>query len=84
MTNTYYLMPIYDSRASFYNKAIVEDYGNNHKELKSYTTLCSKVENGVARVYDIRSQTTLRHVKEFLLQNGFRADNKKYIQSHYM
>ena len=38
---------------------------------------------GKAYVVDTYSQTTLRHIKEFLKQNGFKADSKKQIMEDY-
>lgn len=76
--NEYVLMPIYDNRKSFHNKAIVKTYGNM-KVLYSYNTPvcylydCCKYTKYFLN-YDIQnnllfSNTTLRHIKEFLLQN---------------
>lgn len=66
--NTYYLMPKYDSRASFYNKAMVIDSVN--KYLLSYTVpVCMfNGENFFFTKDWNRSQTTVRHVIEFTKQ----------------
>lgn len=91
----YDLATQYDARASFYGKAkVVEEYGSDGtKELKliSYNTIVAKIkrsvnvgDTGEAVVYGTHSSTTLRHIKEFLLQNGFKAENKKQIESDYM
>lgn len=37
-----------------------------------------------AIVYGIYSATTLRHIKEFLRQNGFKAESKAQIVADYM
>lgn len=73
----------YDSRQSFYGKAKVY-ITDKAKELWSYNTHVATIENGVATVLDTHSSNTLRHIKEFLLQNGFRADNKKQIEKDYI
>lgn len=78
----YELSTQYDSRASFYGKARVEDYGFK-KVLVSYTTDVARIENGKAFVSGTYSNTTLRHIKEFLLQNGFKAENSKQIMADY-
>ena len=75
---TYELTPKYDGKKSFYGKAIVKTY-NNLKLLYSYDTLvCAIYDNcyGIRYFfnYDIKesllfSKTTIRHIKEFLLQN---------------
>lgn len=82
--STYELEPKFDSRQSFYGKAIVKVYGgwNQNVVLYSYDTavaaigyetdgdgndefVCYLMEDWNA------SPTTLRHVKEFLMQYGF-------------
>lgn len=74
----------YDSRQSFYGKARVDSNGDT-QVLYSYDTPVVKIEGG--RVYLLpmwdSSPTTLRHVKEFLKQNGFRADSKQQIAKAY-
>ncbi len=79
---TYELTAQNDSRSSFYRKAQVIIEGNK-KTLRSYTTDVAYIENGEAVVKDTYSVTTLRHIKEFLLQNGFKADNKAQILKDY-
>ena len=69
------LETIYDSRDSFYGKAKVE-LDKNQIILYSYGTLVAFIENGIAYIIGDYSQTTLRHIKEFLLQNGFLVKNK--------
>ncbi|KKL82560.1 hypothetical protein LCGC14_1983560 [marine sediment metagenome] len=59
----------YDSRNSFYGKANVRTEGNK-TILQSYTTDVAYIENGCAVVNGMYSNTTLRHIKEFLLQNA--------------
>jgi hypothetical protein len=84
------LQPIYDSRASFYGKAqVIENpdvaTGDEHvKVLLSYkTTVAATTANGKAKVFGAYSATTLRHIKEFLLQNGFKAESKQQILKDY-
>lgn len=87
---TTYLQPIYDSRKSFYNKAIVVEDANG-KYLKSYETVVARITDknhgysipAYAEVLGTYSQTTLRHIKEFLKQNGFKAESKAQIERDY-
>lgn len=67
----YYLEARFDSRKSFYYKAQVEVAGNV-KSLFSYGTKVCEVRDGVAMFFEAarRSQTTKRHVREFLKQEG--------------
>ena len=88
---TTYLKPIYDSRQSFYNKATVTE-DKNGKYLMSYNTVVARITNknhgysipAYAEVYGDYSQTTLRHIKEFLKQNGFKAETKQQILKDYL
>lgn len=75
----------YDSRNSFYGKAHVEEIGNTLK-LYSYDTHVATIEPNAEGVVECLlkpawdySQTTLRHVKEFLRQNGFGRYTKAEI-----
>jgi hypothetical protein len=76
------LKPIYSTRQSFYKKAyfeIVSEWNETHAKihkikLYSYNTLVCTIEyfNQFDRMYYIHlgelSQTTTRHIREFLLQ----------------
>jgi hypothetical protein len=82
MTFKIKLKPTYDSKKSFYNKAEVREE-NGKKILRSYTTDVAEIKDGRAYVYGLYSPTTTRHIKEFLLQNGFEAENSKQIMKSY-
>ena len=74
----------HDSRKSFYNKAKVDtgDKGDKNK-LYSYDTLVAEVVDGKPVVYGTYSATTLRHIKEWLKQLGYKADSAKQIMQDY-
>ena len=77
------LTTMYDSRKSFYGKAQVTVIGGI-KALHSYGTHVAQIDpDGNAYVYGTYSNTTLRHIKEFLLQNGFKAENSKQVMADY-
>lgn len=80
----YGLEPRYDARKSFYGKAQVDtgDKGDKNK-LYSYDTLVAEIKDGKPVVYGTYSQTTLRHIKEWLKQLGFKAENSKQILADY-
>ena len=80
----YGLEPRYDARKSFYGKAQVDtgDKGDKNK-LYSYDTLVAEIKDDKPVVYGTYSQTTLRHIKEWLKQLGFKAENSKQILSDY-
>lgn len=83
MTN-YELTPRYDSRASFYGKARVEIREDGTKMLWSYNTHVASIKPDTKpMVFDLYSATTTRHIKEFLKQNGFNAENSKQIIKDY-
>jgi hypothetical protein len=76
------LAPQYDSRKSFYGKAkVYEEDGK--KVLVSYDTRVAEIENGKPKVFGLYSQTTTRHIKDFLQQNGFKAESSKQIMADY-
>ena len=80
----YGLEPRYDARKSFYGKAQVDtgDKGDKNK-LYSYDTLVAEIKDGKPYVYGTNSQTTLRHIKDWLKQNGFKAESGKQIMADY-
>lgn len=77
---TYNLEPIYDTRKSFYEKAKIVIY-NNIIDLVSYNTVVARIEDGKIKVFGWYSQTTARHINEFLKQNGFKSMTKKEMES---
>ena len=78
----YELEAIHDSSQSFYEKAKVEIDGNRII-LYSYGSYVAYIENDAAYITGYYSQTTMRHIKEFLLQNGFEAVSKKQMMEDY-
>lgn len=86
------LEAIYDKRKSFYKKAVVEfeenrnDVGSVSRawKLYSYGTLVCTIFNHTycEKLYkihvddDLLTQTTLRHIREFLLQHFYRENRK--------
>lgn len=79
------LCPYYDSAQSFYGKAKVFEIEND-VFLMSYDTIVAffNRDTKIAKVMDTYSATTLRHIKEFLKQSGFKAENKKQIENDYI
>lgn len=78
----------FDNRKSFYNKADVDvDDETGEKTLYSYNTPVAKITKDkkvtLLPKWDL-SATTLRHVKEFLKQNGLVADSLKQIRRDYI
>ena len=79
------LYPCYDSAQSFYGKARVVEIEDD-VFLISYDTIVAFFNRNVRTVgvIDTYSATTLRHIKEFLRQNGFKAETKKQIENDYI
>lgn len=78
----------FDKRKSFYNKADVDvDDETGEKTLYSYNTPVAKITKDkkvtLLPKWDL-SATTLRHVKEFLKQNGLVADSLEQIRRDYI
>ena len=84
----YELAPVHDARKSFYGKALVFDLEGGILELHSYGTTVAKINRKRHAVVLFpawnRSATTLRHVKEFLRQHGFKAETKAQIEGDYV
>ena len=83
------LTPKFDSRKSFYGKAKISFEGDR-RLLLSYGTPVAFIDfevhgNRLPVLLDgwDSTQTTLRHAREFLKQNGFKADSKKQMQRDY-
>lgn len=67
--NIYELTARFDSRKSFYGKALVIELDNGVKQLQSYSTIVGEIRNGkYFQLWDGKSQTTTRHIKEFIKQ----------------
>lgn len=79
------LYPYYDSAQSFYGKAKVIKIEDDIF-LVSYDTIVAFYNRDarIARVMGTYSATTLRHIKEFLKQNGFKAKDKAQIEKDYI
>lgn len=75
----YELKAIYDSRASFYGKAKIAIDGNN-KTIYNYGVKVAIIEGDkltfLTENENHYTTTTLRHIKEFLTQNGIQAGIK--------
>ena len=78
----YFLNCRYDGRKSFYNKARVEETEKS-KKLYSYETLVAEITEEKVIIHLMESQTTARHIKEFLKQNGYKAESLKQIKKDY-
>lgn len=83
------LSPQYDSRKSFYGKARVRTLDDGTEILYSYNTPVVRVKDGQVTLLSrgylgwASSPTTLRHVKEFLQQRGFKTGSVHDIAKLY-
>ena len=84
MKQIYDLVPVYDGRKSFYGKAKVVVMEGGEIILQSYDTFVASIKDGEATINGFYSNTTLRHIKEFLYQNGFEIGSKKELEKMYM
>lgn len=85
--NEYYLEPQYDTRKSFYKKARVVVEGDN-KTLYSYNTKVCEIKmspetKAEANILGFYSQTTTRHIKDFLYQYGLKVGNQQFLFENY-
>lgn len=81
------LQAIHDSRKSFYGKAHVRTDDNGTDWLVSYETTVACISSGGTVLFGKdwdSSATTLRHVKEFLLQHGLPSGTKADLKHWYV
>lgn len=76
------LKPVIDSRKSFYKKAYTVTENGTIK-LLSYDTEVTEIKDGKAKIFGTYSRTTVRHINDFLYQNGFRVGTKKELEEWY-
>lgn len=77
------LKVVYGRCKSYYGKAYTVRTNEGIK-LYSYNTLVAEIKNGHFKyLWNKCSQTTTRHVNEFLQQNGFLPMNKKELMYNY-
>ena len=81
----YELIPKFDSRKSFYKKAMVKTE-DNQKILYSFDAkVCIiNLDLNTAQIISLFSNTTTRHIKEFLLQNNFKVENNTQLRKDYI
>ena len=84
----YCLEPRHDSRKSFYKKAKVYRDNNGTLFLKSYETIVAEIKDQIiepdeskrVKVNGWYSNTTARHINDFLYQHGFKTMSKKEME----
>lgn len=78
------LQPHYDSRASFYGKAQIDDH-DDHIGLYSFDTEVARFDKkkNALEVFGYYSATTARHIREFARQLGITLPNGKDIEGIY-
>lgn len=77
------LKAIYDRRKSFYKKAFIIRNADNSIDLLSYSTIVATIKNGKLHINGFYSNTTLRHIKEFIEQMGFKNGSKSELEKMY-
>ena len=83
MTNVYQLESIHGTQKSFYGKATITELENGNKILTSYNTnVCVLDEDNKIIEIGYYSQTTARHINEFLQQHGHDKMSKKEIENY--
>ena len=83
----YYLEPQFDRRKSFYKKASVSVWFGTITLTSYNTPVCVITSDKHIKLNGLYSQTTTRHIREFLQQHEILfASNPQYaalIESHY-
>jgi len=86
----YELEPQYDSQKSFYKKANVYTDEKGSLLLMSYSTIVAEIQDPIVTedgeqhliIHGWYSQTTARHINEFLRQNGYPKMSKKEMEAY--
>lgn len=83
----YELKPYYEARKSFYGKAmILVEHNKQEITLISYYTEVAKVKSGklfITHDNNNLTSTTLRHIREFARQEGFKTGSKQELLKMY-
>ena len=81
------LRPVIDRHKSFYKNAKILIDKNGNKYLQSYDSIIAEVVNGKVEintnVYLWDSKTSLRHLKDFLYQLGYKIGTKQELEKMY-
>lgn len=72
-----------DGRKEFYGKAHQIEHDNGTIELQSYDTIVGRIKDGKCEIFGTYSATTLRHIRSWLLFNGFKSGSKQEIIEMY-
>lgn len=76
------LEPVYSNVKSFYGKArIIRE--NGVIKLLSYNTVIAEIKDNKVHINGFYSQTSTRHLKEFLQQYGFKIGTKAQLEKMY-
>lgn len=84
---TIFLEPVIGTQKSFYKKAkiLIDNKGN--KYLKSYDSIIAEVKDGKVKintdVYLWDSQTSLKHLRNFLYSLGYEIGSKQELIKMY-
>ena len=74
---------VYNSQKSFWGKATV-DNEDGMVVLRSFDSRVAGISEGTVILFmQSFTNTTLKHLKEFLKQHGFRAETQKQILKDY-
>lgn len=76
------LEPIYSNVKSFYGKAkVIKE--NGVIKLQSYSTIIAEIKDNKVHINGFYSQTSTRHLKEFLKQYGFKTGTRQQLEKMY-
>lgn len=84
----YYLQPQFDRAKSFYKKATVYRDDKGTILLQSYETIVAEIKDAITTednmqkviIHGWYSNTTARHINEFLQQHGYSKLSKKEME----
>lgn len=82
------LTPTWSKLKSFHKKAVVGTKENGNKYLKSFGFLVAEIIDGKVKIHNEvekwDSKSTIRHINNFLFENGFETGNLKELTELYI
>lgn len=82
------LQPSWSKLKSFHSKAMVGTKENGNKYLKSFGFLVAEIIDGKVKIHNEiekwDSKTTVRHINNFLFENGLQTGNIKELTELYI
>lgn len=83
------LKPIFSNQKSFHGRAYILEFDDldQTKKLLSYDKIVAIIDSSKGfkdcKILEIETNSTLRHIQEFLKQENLETGNKKFLLNEY-